>query len=138
MHLGIGKMKFCKFYALLFLPLLFAGCFKSEQEAVLADLVDYTNEMTDILETVQDEGTAVLAQPKLEKVGKKLEAVVVRMASSFTKGDPQKMKSLIIDYQKPLSEAGKRCKDEVTRVSRIPGIGRDFQEMLASMNTGST
>ena len=131
-------MNICKSFAFLFLPLLFMGCFKSEQEAVLSDLVDHMNEMTDILETVQDEGTAVLAQPKLEAVGKKMEATSVRMANSFMKGDPQKMQSLIMEYQKPLNEAGLRFQKEVTRVACIPGVGKDFQDLLASMNTGST
>jgi hypothetical protein len=80
----------------------------------------------------------VLAKPKLEKLGKQMEAASVKMANAFTKGNPQEMQSLVMDYQKPLAEAGQRFTKELMRVASISGVGEDFQELFASMNTGST
>ena len=62
--------------AFLFVPLLFTGCGMSEQEAALVEMIDCMDEMTDILETVQDENSAVLAKPKLEKLGKQMETAL--------------------------------------------------------------
>ncbi len=125
--------------AFLFLPLLVSGCcYVSEQESVLSEMVDCMNEMADILETVHDKNSALLAKPKLKKLEKKLEAANARMAKSIKKGNPQEMQSLVKDYQKPLADAGQRFAKELMRVSCISGVGENFQELFVTQNSGST
>lgn len=124
--------------ALLFLPFVFSGCAKSEQERALSDMVDYLDEMTEILETVEDRNTAVQAIPELQELGQKMEAATARMASSFDKKTPQEMQSLMLEYEKPMADAGQRFTTELMRVCSISDVGENFQQLFGFLDTGST
>ena len=130
-------MKIIVIFAILVATALYFGFEKSEQEKALSEMVDCLDEMADILDTVKDNDTAASAMPKLDKLGRKMQAASVEMTNSFSKGDPQEMQSLIVKYQKPLDEAGQRFMKELMRVNCISGVGKDFQQFFAFMNSGS-
>ena len=58
-------MKIIMACTFLFFLLLFSGCGMSEPERSLSAIVDYMDDMTDILKTVKDGPTALKAEPKL-------------------------------------------------------------------------
>jgi hypothetical protein len=110
----------------------------SGPDGVLSDMVDCLNEMTDVLETVKDKEAAIKALPKLQKLGREMEAAGVKMTDCISKVNPQEMQEIIVKYQNPIDDANQRFTKEVMRVSGISGVGMEYQQLFAFANAGSS
>jgi hypothetical protein len=105
---------------MLLIGLSLTGC-KDSQEAIAEDAIDAMKEMTAVLETVKDEASAKVAQPKLKKLGEQMQALQARSKKQpqLTAAEQQALKQ---KYEKPMQEAVLPFAKELMRVTLNPQL----------------
>jgi hypothetical protein len=106
-----------------------SGC-KSEGESAMSDMVDKQKEIVGILKGIKDKDSAAAAKPKLDKLGKELEAVADRMRK--IKLDSTEETKLREKYESQLKQGMQDMMNEMVRIAQIPGAGEQLGGPLAS------
>ncbi|MHC4946497.1 MAG: hypothetical protein ACYTG7_26090 [Planctomycetota bacterium] len=114
------------------LSMLFACGGSSEHEKKMEETLEIINDMADTLAGITDINSANAAQPKLDALGKKMEAL--NKAITAMEDPPQNVLDRIKqDYEPKMKEAMQRFLMECTRLMKMEGMGDEMQKLLDKM-----
>jgi uncharacterized protein YicC (UPF0701 family) len=114
--------------------LMLSGCGNSH-DSLMGKMVSTMEQTADVLESIKDEESAKAAEPKLKKLGERMESLKEQV-DEMDDPSPEVEKQLKEKYEKRVKEALGKLMREGMRIGMNPELSKHVRDVTSGMQGG--